>query len=284
VFYYLLPEEPAADTEITLSVFAGQEAEPVWSWTRKPAPADEEEPERGENDPPDTRILTAKKGLNRYSWDLHYPGMQRFDKLILWNDMKSGPVAVPGSYRVRLTVGEVSQELPFDVRPDPRSTSTHEDYVAQFAFVIECRDLLSRTHREIARIRQLRTRLEDLKMRFEAMEQNPTIAAVLEEIASISLVTDSVEEALYQTNNESEQDPLNFPIRLNDKLSGVMRQVAAGDKPPTRQAVEVKAELSAAIGKELSILDGVWSEQLPHLNATIRSTGIEFVVAPEREL
>ena len=72
--------------------------------------------------------------------------MERFDKLIMWADMKEGPRAVPGTYRAVLTVGAESQEVAFEILPDPRTTSTADDYAAQFTFIIESRDLLSRTH------------------------------------------------------------------------------------------------------------------------------------------
>jgi len=275
VFYYSLAAEPGEGAKVTLAVYDGQTQDPVWMWTRKPPETDDEEEPPGDHEPPDTRVLTARPGLNRHSWDLRYPGMQRFEKLILWNDMKTGPLAMPGNYRVRLTVGDVALEQPFEIRPDPRSSASSIDYRAQFLFVSECRDLLSRTHREIVRMRELKTRLDELKARLT--EGDPAVAGLLEEVAAIEEQVTGVEEALYQTSNESAQDPLNFPIRLNDKLTGVMSLVASNDAPPTSQAIAVKAELTAAITKELGELELVWNVRLPALNDSIRATGLDFV-------
>ena len=58
---------------------------------------------------------------------------------------------------------------------------------------------------------------------------------------------EEVEKQLYQTKNQSPQDPLNFPIRLNNRLSSLVGVVAAGDNPPTRQADEVRDQLLAEI-------------------------------------
>jgi photosystem II stability/assembly factor-like uncharacterized protein len=283
VFYYYLPVEPDPDTELTLAVYAGQDDEAIWSWSREPPPPDAEEEAPGKDEPPDTRVLTTHAGLNRHAWDLRYPGMDRFENLILWSDLKTGPVAVPGNYRARLTVGGETQEVPFEVRADPRSSASRQDYLAQFAFVIECRDLLSRVHREIGRLREVRTQLESLRGRLEAMRDHAGSADVLEEIAALGATLSAVEEALYQTNNESEQDPLNYPIRLNDKLSGLMQQVAVGDAPPTTQAVGVKTELTTAITTQLAVLQAIWTDSLPELNARLRELGADFIAASADE-
>jgi len=162
-------------------------------------------------------VLTAEGGLNRHVWDLRYPGMSRFDDLIMWSDMREGPMSVPGTYRLRLVVGEVEQEQTFEVLPDPRSSSTPADYAAQFEFVIEARDLLSRTHDEIVRIRTVRDQLDSVRGRLGAADdvETPLTEAI---DAFVERIT-AIEEALYQTKNESRQDPLNYPIRLNNKLT-----------------------------------------------------------------
>ncbi|MFN2287002.1 MAG: hypothetical protein ABR578_01580, partial [Chromatocurvus sp.] len=100
---------------------------------------------------------------------------------------------------------------------------------------------------------------------------------LLAEIMSIGETITSVEETLYQTKNQSRQDPLNFPIRLNDKLASLMRMVSLGDQGPTTQAQAVKAELSSEIEAQLAILDSVWSDQIPGLNERIKSSEIDMI-------
>ena len=230
------------------------------------------------DDPPDTRVLSADKGLNRFVWDMRYPGMDRFEKLILWADMKEGPKAVPGSYRAQLNVGEDTQDLVFEIVADPRSDATAQDYAAQFRFVIESRDLLSRTHNEIKKIRQLRTQLESLQSRLDVVGATDEESASLhQEITALLDTITPIEEALYQTKNESRQDPLNYPIRLNNKLTSLMGTVDVGDARPTTSAMMVKSELSTAIEAELAQLEVVWFENVPALNSRIQSMGIDLV-------
>jgi len=278
VFYYALDEEPAEGTAMSLKVFDASGGEPIWTWTRKPAKPDDEEDEPGPNDPPDTALLEAEKGLNRFTWNLRYPGMERFDKLIMWSDMRQGPKAVPGTYRAELTVGEQSRAVEFGIIADPRSSSTTADYQAQFDFIIAARELLSRTHKEIRRIRQLRSQLEELKERLEPEAESETATAgLMQEIDQLLDTVTPVEESLYQTQNESRQDPLNYPIRLNNKLTSLMSTVDVGDTRPTSAALAVRDDLVAAIGEALGKLDVVWTERIPALNAHIRAMHLDLV-------
>jgi len=282
VFHYSLGEEPAPETEMSLSVFETRGTEPIWTWTRKPPPGDEEEEEAGSDDPPDTELLESEQGLNRFVWDLRYPGMERFDKLIMWSDMREGPKAVPGTYRVELTVGDITRDVEFEVHADPRSSSSTADYRAQFDYIIETRDLLSTTHTEIRKVRQLRTQLEVLTVRLEKEAESDSRAAVLlEEVGVLVETITPIEEALYQTQNESRQDPLNYPIRLNNKLTSLMNTVDVGDSRPTAAAIAVREELSTAIQSELQQLDAVWDEHVPALNSEIQSMGIDLVSISE---
>ncbi len=257
-FYYRLPEKLGKDTEVALQVLNDDEV--VWNWTREPAPGDANEEEPGRNAPPRTDILATEPGLNKYSWDLRYPGFERFDDLILWIDARDGPAVPPGTYVARLTVGEDVSETPFEVVADPRSTMTQADYEAQFAFASSAVELLSRTHYGIKRLRSLRTQLESAQAR---MEEDSEARATLTE--AIDRLT-GIEETLYQTRNESRQDPLNFPIRLNNKLSYVMVLAARSEAAPTRSMIAVRDELAAAIEAALGELDSVIDNDIPAIN------------------
>lgn len=275
-FYYQLGDTLADDVDLSLSVFAGDGDEPIQTWTREPQEKTEEAPS-GPNAPVETRVLSADAGLNRHVWDLRYPGMERFDDLIMWADMREGPLAVPGRYRAELEVGDAApQIIEFEVTADPRSTATTDDFAAQFDFVMEARDLLSRTHSEIRRIRGARTQLEALQLRVAPTEDEDASPVALEIEALLETLA-GIEEALYQTKNESRQDPLNYPIRLNNKLTSLMRTAATGDGRPNDGAVEVKRELTTAIETQLEALEDVWDERIPSLNRQIDDAGLAMI-------
>ncbi|WP_439106163.1 WD40/YVTN/BNR-like repeat-containing protein [Congregibacter sp.] len=275
--YYTLPDDLADDAAIELSVYKDGDDDAIWTWSREPGADDEKMPKSASGEP-DTRVLSADAGLNRYVWNLDYPGMKRFDGLILWSDKKTGPRAVPGQYRAELAVDGERQSVAFEVVKDPRSTATPQDLAAQFDFVLETRDLLSRIHEEIGQIRSFRSQLDALESRLvtdgdSVDDPSPLLGDVLAMGETIT----AVEEALYQTKNQSRQDPLNFPIRLNNKLVSLMGMVATGDAAPTSQAMEFKTELTATIEAQLSTLQRVWNDDVPALNEQIKAQGMDMI-------
>ncbi|MCP3917381.1 MAG: glycosyl hydrolase [bacterium] len=217
--------------------------------------------------------LPTEPGLHRIAWNLSYPGAESFDGMVLWNRSLGGPRAVPGEYTVRLNVGETQVEVPLRVLADPRASATAEDYAAQFAFVLAVRDKLTAAHRGIERLRSARDQLEALAGRLDgdaAEAVDGPVQALIEELGA-------VERALYQTQNESPQDPLNFPIRLTDKLAGLRGVVARGDFAPTAQAEAVRLELTAAIDAEMAKLDALLGERLDEVNQLVRDADIPAV-------
>ncbi|MEM7281859.1 MAG: glycosyl hydrolase [Pseudomonadota bacterium] len=272
-FYYTLPDEVGDETEVSLSVMAAGSDEAIWTWTRQPVEEPEEKP--GKDAPPPTDVLEVEAGLNKHSWDLSFPPMERFDNLILWIDARSGPMAVPGEYTARLEVdGEVT-ESSFQVVADPRSSMTQSDYRAQFKFAIDARDLLSDAHNNITRLRGLRSQLEGLKARIE--EDSELATSITETLDKLT----AIEESLYQTKNESRQDPLNFPIRLNNKLSYIMLLAAGSEAAPTAAMIKVRDELTGKIKAQLAALDDVMATDVPNINR--QAAGIDLIAVETAE-
>ena len=257
--HYWLPADLPADAALEL-VIRDAAGEPVRRYTRKPAEDDESKPPPGNDD----RVLTATAGINTLAWDLRYPAVERFDKLVLWNDYLDGPKAVPGVYRATLTAGEASDSVDFEVLPDPRSDASADDLQRQFEFTWGINRKLTETHQAIARLRAARSQVEAVSGRVAGQEDHAELTLLAESIVQ-QLTT--IEETLYQTKLEARQDPLNFPIRLNDKLAGVMLAASIGDHPPTASAIAVRDELVAAIDAQRVELDTVLGARMDEFNA-----------------
>lgn len=287
VVHYLLPMEPAPDTPVRLD-FLAADGTLIRALTRKKEGEDDEKKDGdngddGDDDDDETSatelaVLEAERGLNRASWDLRYPGARRFPGMILWNDGLDGPRAAPGSYRVRLAVGEESVEAPFEVLPDPRVTATPEDFRLQHELLISVRDQLDEAHREIRRIREARGQLEALEKRLAGRDGTEAVRTASEALRERLT---AIEETLYQTKSKSPQDPLNFPIRLNDKLAGLMQLASFGDFRPTAQMVAVEQELAAAIDAELAALRALWETDLAEVNRLAREAEVPAVIVPD---
>ncbi len=211
------------------------------------------------------------RGLNRFVWDLRYPGATTFDGMIIWSARpERGPLAPPGDYQVRVTIGEVSATAPFRVRMDPRLDGvTEADLAEQFALAVRIRDRTSAANEAVIAIRDVKQQIEG---RLEAGEEAVS-AAGRALLASLS----DVEQALYQVKNRSGQDPLNFPIRLNNRLASLRRSVETGEARPTDGAYRVFEELSAELADHLSRLRMLLDEELADLNRLLEASGLEPV-------
>ena len=222
----------------------------------------------------DDKLPGLKAGGNRFVWDMRYPGAKKFDGLILWSTRLAGPRVTPGDYRVRLTAGGNSEEQPFTVLPDPRSGARETDFQRQFDFVKACSDKLSAMHTAIGHIRDVRGQLKDLTDRLPAEDR---LKPIREQAKTIDSLMTQVEQALYQTKNRSSQDPLNFPVRLNDKLGNLMELASDGDFPPTNQMVEVQTMLFGLIDAELARWAAIQANELPAFNRLVRESGVDVV-------
>jgi hypothetical protein len=143
------------------------------------------------------------------------------------------------------------------------------------------RDKLNETHDAVRRIRDVRAQLNDVEKR---LAKDDAMKPVVDAAKDLDKKMTEVEEALYQTKNHASEDPLNFPIRLDDKLNGVASSASIGDYRPTAQAVQVKAELTAAIDAQLAKLRGIWDADLAKFNQLAREKGVAAVIVPPTRL
>ena len=224
------------------------------------------------NNKSDENKLEVNDEKNSFIWNMRYDDAKGFDGLIMWAASLRGPIASPGKYHVKLTVNDKSEEQSFNILKDPRSNSTEGDLDEQFNFLLSVRDKVSDIHQTIIDIRLIRSQLNDLKSKIS--EEYPDMQTRINDI--ISRVT-LVEEKLYQTKNRSGQDPLNFPIRLNNKLAHLTSVASVGNFKPTDQMYNVRDELIGLIDVELKIWQDIKENDLVKLNSTILENNIQLI-------
>lgn len=236
---------------------------------------EKEEPEKKKEEK--NKLPDLIRGLNRFAWDLRYPEAKKFEGLILWGGRTEGPRVIPAGYSVKLTVGEESMTVPAEVKADPRSGISPVDQKAQFDFLLAAHEKLSEIHEQIERIRDVRKQLGDLRKR---VGDEASAKPVVEAAKALDKKMTAIEETLYQTKNKSPQDPLNYPIRLNDKLASLADSVSTGDFAPTAQARAVWQELVTKIDSPLQQLKELWEKDLPTLNQLVQQQQIPAVKLP----
>jgi len=222
--------------------------------------------------------LEAKAGSNRFTWNMRYPDAERFEGLVLWGGGTQGPKAVPGKYEARLSFAGKTEKVTFEIIKDPRVSATQKDLEEQFEFLIGIRDKLSETHVAIKQIRDICEQINALTKRLPKDEAKEIHAAAAELTKKLT----KIEETLYQTKNRSSQDPLNFPIRLNNKLSSLASVAGWGDNKPTDQMIVVRNELVRQIDEELASLKILLEKDVPAFNELMRQKAIPSVIIKQK--
>jgi photosystem II stability/assembly factor-like uncharacterized protein len=223
--------------------------------------------------------VNAEAGLNRFVWDTRYEDAARFPGMILWSGEVRGPRAVPGAYQVRLTADGKTFTESFEIRKDPRLDTTPEAFAKQFELLLKIRDKLTETHAAITNIRDAKKQIDDVSKRVASQSNAPP---VVERAKALTAKLTAIEEALYQTKNQSNQDPLNYPIRLNNKLAALAGVVASSDDAPTEQAYAVYEDLVGKINAQLQELKKVMGEDVPAFNKAVRELDVPAVVVKSR--
>ena len=212
------------------------------------------------------RLPARKAGGNRYTWDLRYSGATTFEGMILWSaNVDQGPLAVPGDYQVRLTSNGVTETRPLKIVRDPREVQiTQADLEEQFKLASAVRDKTSEADEMVIRIRDLKKQIDD------RVKKIPAMGGVGERL---STHLSEVEQDLYQVRNRSNQDPLNFPIKINNQLGALLRTIETGDARPTDQDYTVFKELSAQLDAIRQRMDAVLNSDLAAFNNAAKSAG-----------
>ncbi|PQV45259.1 sortilin (neurotensin receptor 3) [Jejuia pallidilutea] len=218
--------------------------------------------------------LEVKKGANQFVWDMMYEGTEKLEGMILWWASLDGPKAVPGSYKVTLNKNGESVSQPFTILADPRAESDLADMQAQFNFIKDVNNTMDKAHKTIKKIRNINKQLLAFEKQYKG---DNTVKDLLDKAKALQKDFKSIEEALYQTKNKSAQDPLNFPIRLTNKLGHLNALVSMGDFAPTEQDIAVKNELTQKINKELSTFNALLSNEIKAFNQAFNAKNLNYL-------
>ncbi len=203
---------------------------------------------------------TTAKGLNSFTWNLRYPGATVFQGMIIWSARpQTGPLAPIGEYQARLTIGDDVQTTKFKIEMNPNFEGiTEDDLQKQFDLAIQIRDKTSEANEAVILIRKIRAQAKQI-MKGDDTNVNRSLADVLEKMRVI-------EEDLYQVKNQSNQDPLNFPIKLNNRLASLRRSIQNGQARPTDGAYVVFKELSDELAGHINKLNAILNSDFKSVN------------------
>ncbi len=224
------------------------------------------------------KMLKVEKAGNTHNWDTRGKGAERLKGMILWAASLDGAKAVPGNYRVSLDVNGETQTENFNILPDPRAEVSVADMQKQYDFITDVNTTMDKAHQSIKKIRKINEKLDAFTKQYK---DNEATKDLVEKAKKMKEGFGEVEKALYQTKNRSNQDPLNFPIRLTNKLGHLNRLVSIDDFPPTDQDIAVKNEMTTKINAQLATFDKLVDEEMKAFNDAFNELGLDYLSIEE---
>ena len=218
--------------------------------------------------------LTVNDGNNVFYWDMMYDGAERVQGMILWWASLSGPMALPGNYKVTLSVNDKKMSEAFKIIKNPMSEATENDMKAQFDFINDINEKVTEVHKALKNVQKVRGQVNTLKSSIKDKEEHKDLLDFANKLVKEMTV---IEETLYQTKSKSNQDPLNFPIRLNNKLAHLNSLTRIGNYAPTNQAIEFKNEIVKEIDVELKKLYALFENDVKELNKKVKESSINLI-------
>ena len=219
--------------------------------------------------------LKLEEGANKFVWNMETKGAEKLEGMILWWASLDGAKVVPGTYRVNLNINGTIQNQDFEILADPRAEVTIEQMEEQYMFVSEVNKTIDKAHQSIKKIRKINTQLEGFIKQYGKDEE---VKELVEKAKELKETLTEIEKALYQTKNKSNQDPLNFPIKLTNKLGHLNSLVTMDDFPPTVQDVAVQQELSKQIEKQLTTFDELINNEIQGFNASFNELKLNYLI------
>lgn len=280
IINYLLPEEPAEPITLTILDEAGTELRTFKSKPKKDEAEKKDEKvfppvEKKDEEEEDEKFAPAKAGLNRFVWDFRLSKATKIATKGGDQPGRDGPKVVPGAYQARLTVGDTTQTQPFKVLKDPRVSTTPKEYQAQFDLLKAVHDKHDELNKAVNQIRAIRTQATDWAKRVKGTAAEEKVVAAAKELAER---LDAVEGELLQVKIQSEQDSLNYPVKLNSKLAALAHVAGGAEAAPTTQAKELLADLTSRIDTQLDQFKTIFATDLPAFNELIAKSGIAAIV------
>jgi photosystem II stability/assembly factor-like uncharacterized protein len=280
VVWYYLKDKPADGVSLEFVDRMGKTIRTFRSRENAAGPAGNER--RAFLGPAPSRfVVPSEAGMNRFEWDMRVPDAslppQRTN---LFGASVRGPQVVPGTYQVRLTAGGRTQTQPFEIKKDPRTSTTAEDFDKQFALLMQIHERVTATHDAIADIVAMRGDLRDASAR---AARTPAATAIAARAQALETKLAAVQDELVQMNIREGNDVLTYPAKLNNLIAALAPVVAATDTSPTEQSYSVFRDLSLRLERQFAALDEILARDLPAFNKTLEEQHVSAVPIRRRQ-
>jgi photosystem II stability/assembly factor-like uncharacterized protein len=219
-------------------------------------------------------VLSTRAGVNSFVWNLRYPNATPVPGAVIWGGNMAGPQVVPGTYIMQLTIGNQVFTQDFEVKKDPRITASQKDLEAQFSLLMQIHNKLNTTNKAIIKIRQVKSQL---KNRMKPLLKQPEAKKLNEMANNMIQQLSDIENKLMQTRSHANEDPLNYPVKLNNKLAALAATIRSAYNRPNEQDYQVYKMLASQVDDQMKRLNPILHAQLDAFNKAFQDRGIPAV-------
>src|SRR5580700_6736728 len=276
VIYYYLKDapKPAAETKLEILDASGKV---IRKYSSSELERLDEPP--GPDDKKPEKEIKPEAGLNRFVWDLRYEEAHHVPGYYLWayDSGALGPVAVPGQYQVRLTVGGESQVAPLEVKLDPRVKVSQSDLAQQFALQLQIQEELNRVYDAVNQIQDVRSQVNGLKRR---LPENASTKPIVSSADDLEKKLVAVRDQLINLTISADEDSLAYPPQIDGKFAFLAMDVGTADSAPTEAQQLQFEKLKRQSGELLSRWEDLQRHDLGAFRKLTSESNLSTVVVP----
>jgi hypothetical protein len=227
--------------------------------------------------PASDSIVTARAGVNRFVWDLHYPPTREVKDVINDEGSTLGPVVAPGRYTVRLIAKGQTLTSSFVVRGDPRLTTTQAEYDAQLTLALAVQAKTNEISDASKRILDLGHALDDRVAAAKGQSYEKRIADAVKPIHS---TLDAIRDSLVEIHSHADEITLHYPVRYYNMLLSLAGMVQSADAGPTKQEGAILQDLAPKIDGQLARLRSLEATDIASFNNLLKELNVPAILVP----
>jgi len=226
------------------------------------------------------KTIPANEGMNRFAWDLRYDDPIQIPGAFYAGNGPKGPLALPGDYQVKLTVGGKSQAAPLHLAIDPRTKGAEAALQKQFALAVQVNDRISQLHQAVNEIRDLRSQVKDLHTRFG---DDQRLKPAFDAADGLEHKMSAVEQQLIQVNMKGSEANLAFPSMLNERFDAFSHVIDGGDTAPTKSQLNIFQILNGQLDEQLKKWQQIKSEDVARVSGMIKQANLPALIVTEKK-
>src|SRR5213083_618745 len=273
---YYFKAAPKEEVSLEILDASGKVVRRLSSKEKKEGEQPPEWPDRVER----VKTIPASEGMNRFAWDLRYDDPIQIPGAFYSSTGPKGPLALPGNYQVKLTVGGKSQTVPLHLAIDPRKKGQEPALQKQFTLATQVNDGISQLHQAVNQIRDLTSQIENLHKRFG---DDTRLKAALAAADDLNRKMSEIEQKLIQVNMKASEANLVFPNMLNERFDTFSHVIEAGHNEPTKPQLEVFQMLSSQLDEQLGKWAQLKTEDLPKVSELIKQANLPALIITEKK-